>query len=438
MAPTGVRINRRRSAVFAVAALSMAAGFAAPRSAAASSAAAPGSITIGVDHGDLANQQPQNGRLFEYTDFFSRSATVHRGEAINFQTAPFAFHIVALARDEQKARAVYPIVFNEKDDPKAPSGAPKIGFGPSNFPILNGSTSHPATGQVDFTRPNGPPLCGATGEAICVFTGGNQVQVAGPNFSPTASSWNVSIDAPVGTYHFFCYIHPQMSGVLHVVGRDAAVTTQAQINRESAEQFAASRAQARDVEAHLNVIRHSDEQPGHRTFWVHVGAAAANNRVAIDEMLPNPLHTGPLPLVRGDRVVYLWRDTHNVHSVLFPAMPPTFSNDVVPFGFDCASGYVPAGAGPPCPDPGEPPPSSPPFNPPFELIADPGNAAPGTLISSPTQLVDSGVRVGAAYGLDGSESWSVRTGSSTTTGTTPYLFHCTIHDFMVGALVVSH
>lgn len=32
-------------------------------------AAAGSPLVIGVDHADFANQQPQAGRLFEYTDF---------------------------------------------------------------------------------------------------------------------------------------------------------------------------------------------------------------------------------------------------------------------------------------------------------------------------------------------------------------------------------
>jgi hypothetical protein len=405
---------------------------------AAPTTAGPRLVNIGVDHADPANQQPQKGRLFEYTDFFSRSISVHRGEVVDFQTTPFAFHVVAVARDEAKARAVYPIAFNDRDEHGAPSGKPKIGFGPSNFPIVDGSTSNPASGQVDFTRPNGPPVCGATGEANCVFTGGNQVQVAGPNVSFTGpADWKVTINAPVGVYHFFCYIHPHMSGVLHVVGRDHWATTQTDITEDSARQFAASRRQALDVESDLNRIRHSADAPGHRTFWIRVGAAAADNHVAIDEIFPNPQTTGPLQLDRGDRVVYLWDDPHNVHSIFFPARPPTFSNDVGPFGFDCAAGYVPAGSAPPCSETHEHGLTSPPFNPPFELIADPGNAPPGTVVARRTQLIDSGIRVGTGYGLDpSSQFWSVRTDSSTATGAAPYLFHCTVHDFMVGAFVV--
>ena len=44
--------------------------------------AAPQPLVIGVDHADPANQQPERGRNFEYTDFFSRDASVHSGDTV--------------------------------------------------------------------------------------------------------------------------------------------------------------------------------------------------------------------------------------------------------------------------------------------------------------------------------------------------------------------
>lgn len=405
-------------------------------------ASTPSSVAIGVDHVDNVNSQPQLGKLFEYTDFFSRNVTVHAGEVVDFKTAPFAFHIIALAKDEAAARLVYPFVYNDRDDRNAASGAKNIGFGPSNYPITGGSTTHPLSGVVDFARPNGPPDCGTAAEASCVFKGGSDVEVAGVNVSGTNSpaDWRIKINAAPGTYHFFCYVHPNMSGTLHVVDSSDPVTTQAQINQASAKQFRDDRAAAEKVEAAANHVAHSSGPPGQRTYLVRVGLSAANDHVAIDEMFPNPQTvTGGIPVLRrGDRVQYLWRDDHNVHSVFFPAKPPGFANDIGPIGFDCDSGYVPAGGQPPCSETGERGPTSPPFNPPFEVIGDPGNAGGNTLLTNQAQLADSGLRVGTGYGLTpSSQSWSVRTSGSTATGSQPYLFHCTIHDFMVGAFIVQ-
>lgn len=78
-------------------------------------AAAASPLVIGVDHADSANQQPFAGRVFEYTDFFSRHVTVHTGDRIDLQSAPASFHIVALARTELWARSTYPVALADND-----------------------------------------------------------------------------------------------------------------------------------------------------------------------------------------------------------------------------------------------------------------------------------------------------------------------------------
>ncbi len=399
--------------------------------AALSVAAAPHTVVIGVDHADPANQDPAKGRLFEYTDFFSRSVTVHRGDVVNFRTAPASFHIVGLARTEAEAQAAYPVATLDTDDPDAPNGAPKIMFGPSNFPIVDGNTSGDLS-AVDFSRPNGPPDCGRPdlGEPDCVYSGGNDIDVAGPNlnFGPTGpqpADWRVKIDAAPGKYTYLCFIHPGMRGTLKVVGSSQPTTSQAQIDHKSFGQFIADRAQAIAAEKAANVVSYSGGAPGSRTYVFKVGIGAASNHVAIDEMLPNPVTVpgGAPALTAGDKVRFDWVDTHNVHTVFFP----TTVEETTPFGFDCDSGFVPP-FGPPCFETGET------FAP--ELIGDPGNAPPGTLLTSPSAIVDSGLLVGTGYGLSPSvQTWHVATNGSTGSGS--YSFRCAIHDFMIGSFSVG-
>jgi plastocyanin len=405
-------------------------------------------LVIGVDHVDARNQDPPSGRLFEYTDFFSRTVTVARGTTLDFRTAPNAFHIIGISADETAARAAYPVGTN---DGTAANG-PRIALGPSNFPIQNGSLTHPLGPGVHIAadRSQGPPLCGvpydvslAPGQTFpatppCTFTGGADVEVAGPN--PTSDGqgnalsgdWNITVNAPLGTYAFFCFIHPHMTGTLKVVEKGGpGVTTQADVTARSASQFASDRGQALDAEAAANVVQWSGGAPGKRTYQVSIGIGAAGDRVAIDEMLPNPqtVKGGPPHLVRGDQVLMTWRDSHNVHSVFLPAQPPTFANAPSPFGLDCVGGgYSPFGPGPPSCVPqleaGAP-----------EAIFDPGTNRSGGALTSPSATVDTGVLVGAGYLLNPTPTWSARVTSDTAGGT--YLFHCTIHDFMVGALVVT-
>jgi len=403
-------------------------------------AAATAPLVIGVDHGDFANQQPfpPFNRLFEYTDFFSRQVTIHTGDTIDFRSAPGSFHIVALARTELWARSTYPVALADNDgggltDIATGSGTNKLAFGPSNFPITGGS--HHGGGAIDFTRGFGPPACGVAllGEAACTFSGGQDVEVLGPEIGVDYATGNlgfadqlVNITAQPGRYHYFCYIHPGMRGVLDVVGSGAGISTQAEIDAASNAQFASDQAQALAVEQQTNQVEFTGGAPGTRSYTVHVGIAAADNHVAIDEMFPR----APLNLAPGDSVQYLWRDPHNVHSVAFPAENPDVSLPE-PFGFDCGTSYngIPPTPGPPpiCVEPGDTQ---------FEVIGDPGNAGPGTVLSDPSLVVDSGVLGGTGYGVSPSaQSWWLATNGTSTPGA--YHFQCTIHDWMQGTLTLG-
>ncbi len=406
-----------------------------------SAAAGPGpqTLTIGVDWADAANQQPAAGRVFEYTDFFSREVSIHSGDSLDFRTAPGAFHIVSLAKSERVARKVYPVAFADTDkdgaDIATGSGVAKVVFGPSNFPITGGSTH--GGGSIAVNNGFGPPVCGvaAFGQAPCTFRGADDIEVIGPTIgldptgTPAFVDQLVHITAAPGEYDYFCFIHPGMRGKLNVVDADDKTTTQAEIDRTSRDQFEDDRDAGLDLEADANQIRFSgDGDPGSRIFQVQVGVGSPRSHVAIDEMLPNK----PLNLSPGDRVHYTWADPHNVHTVTFPANTKLPE----PFGFDCGTnppGYI----GIP-PVPGTPPPAicfEPGQSQP-EAIGDPGNAPPGTRLRKPTLLVDAGLRLGTAYDVHPSiQTWSLKTDSHTAAGI--YMFQCTVHDWMQGTLKVN-
>ncbi|HLZ30534.1 MAG TPA: hypothetical protein VKV73_24725 [Chloroflexota bacterium] len=435
---------RSRALVTGVFAVSWMVAMAAPVSARSVPPTGPQTLTIGVDWADAANQNPFAGRVFEYTDFFSRTVRIHSGDTLDFHTAPGAFHIVSLAKSEQVARMVYPVALADADhdgaDIATGSGVDKVIFGPSNFPITGGSTH--GGGSIAFNNGFGPPVCGvaALGQQPCTFAGGDDIEVIGPTpgfdatGNPAFVDQLVHVTATPGEYDYFCFIHPGMRGKLQVVDAQDGTTTQADINRRSMEQFERDRAAGLDLEADANRVTFSGEQPGSRTYNVHVGVGNPESHVAIDEMLP----TQQLNLMPGDRVRYLWADPHNVHSVAFPAFPFPATNPSLPepFGFDCgpnAPFYIGIpnvpGAPPPrvCVEPGDSQP---------EGIGDPGNAAPGTRLTSPAQVVDAGVRVGTAYGVHpSSQAWSVTTDDQTTAGT--YRFKCQVHDWMQGVLKVG-
>ena len=379
-------------------------------------------LVIGVDHVDLANQQPEKFRLFEYTDFFSRTVRIHKGDTLDFQTAPGAFHIVALARSETAAQSAYPIALLDRDDPPAiGSGKPKIELGPAGGSITNGTTH--GGGIVGDPNAFPPTNCGLVqfGQAPCTFRGGDDVESAGGvagfgSTGPAPIDWKITINANPGTYDMFCYIHPGMRGKVTVVGNgegedqsqsddNGSVTTQTQIDAAAAVQFRADREAALEAERAANVVHFRGEDPGERRYEQNVGISAADNHVAIDEMLPQKLD-----LKQGDRVHFVWADPHNIHTATFPT----------------DSANLPPSAGPDVEAPGEA----------FEIVGDPGNTSAGTLLKSPTTVVDAGLFFGRGFGLHPSaQDWSLSTNASTETGT--YAFQCTIHDFMHGNLVVK-
>lgn len=115
-------------------------------------------LVIGVDHPDMDNQRPDMARVFEYTDFFARDATIHSGDMLDFRFAPSAFHIVALAASEDSARAVDPVAMTDAADnhPAKGTGLPKLELGPSTGPNLGGSNK----GGGTIGGLNDIPSCG--------------------------------------------------------------------------------------------------------------------------------------------------------------------------------------------------------------------------------------------------------------------------------------
>jgi plastocyanin len=378
-------------------------------------------VLIGVDHADQTNQDPANHRVFEYTDFFSREAQIHQGDTIKFETAPGTVHDIGMAATERGALAPYPGTLPDTADAKAPNGSVKVIQGQANGSVHGGTLA----GGGSLAQ---APQCGIAPLPTCVFGKAKSVEIAGLIAAfdnrgvPTAVDWKLKVNAPPGRYQMFCVIHPGMRGTIDVVPRDEDATTQAEIDARSAAQFAQSQAAAVAAETAAKVPRFTGEEPGHRTYQVHVGLSANNNRVAILEMLPQKL-----AVVAGDKVLYQWLDPHEAHNVVFPDQAP----DPDPFAFDCGTTFIPT-TGPPCFEKGDTQP---------EVIGDPGNAASGTVLTraktAGPPFIDSGLLFGTGYGVPGTvQRWTLRT-TAAQTATGGYTWHCSLHDFMHGDLTVS-
>ena len=364
-------------------------------------------VTIGVGHSDPANQNGFNGNpVISYTDFFGRSVSVHRGDTIDFQTQPTEFHSIAVA----PAVIPLPVFYADTDDsPAKGSGFPKVGGGPGL-----GKAFEPTT-------------CGAQGTDPCVFDGTHAVDAGGiagfDQNGPAAIDWNVQIasNTPIRDYAYFCYIHPGMQGVLHVVDSTATSDTGNQLETQSSQdQFAADQSEATSLISADNNAAPSGA-PGSRSWSVHVGDTPSSRHTSILGMMPNNLPN----VVSGDTVRFLW-GALDPHSVGFG--PDQFLPQ--PFGWDCGKSYVgiPPSNGPPPP----PPPCTEFENGQPEIVLDPGTRGPGQGLNA-QQVTDSGVLVGSAYGVNpGAESWSVAAAQPGA-----YQYHCTVHDFMVGTIRVS-
>jgi plastocyanin len=369
--------------------------------------------TIGVDHFDPANQQidpstgdiPPGGKIFEYTDFFTRSVQVHSGDILDFKVA-IPDHLVQVTQgSETLARQQFPLFFPDEENALG-SGGPKILLGPAVLSSLGGGFQ---TCGADASHPCNP-ADPSTGPAITSFPNG-------PN-----SDWFVAINASPGTtFNYFCHLHPGMRGTVTVVDNsNTDIPTPAQVSTAGEQQFNDDKTEAEAAYAQAQIPSFTGGARGSRTYHVHVGLTTGDEHVAIHDMLPSALN-----LVSGDIVKYDWQ-SNVIHTVSFVAGPGLRS----PFGVDCGTSYVPLNAPPP------PLPACTEFeNGQPEIIVDPGTRASGQVLNMKFGA-DSGVLAGADYsafyGNLGSSSWAVK---SSQPGSYPY--QCTIHDWMTGTLTVS-
>ena len=380
------------------------------------SAASAQTFTIGVDHLDPANQQlDANGRpttppgvqpkVFEYTDFFTRSIKVHQGDTVDFLFA-IPDHLIQVASNEAAARQQLPLFTPDEttavEGNALGSGGPKVVLGPAVF--------------LNF---GGAPTCGQTAATQCVFNGSGP---SDPGFASATPDWFLQVNAPAGTYTYFCHLHPGMRGTLQVVANNVAVQSQGQIDRQSAAQFRRAQREAVALYNEANQVEAEQEDSGSTVYNVHVGVTSEDRHIAIHDMLPSNLSLKP-----GDIVRYHWQ-TNVIHTVEFAP--------VSPFGVDCETSYAPLNDPnvlPPCPS------GAPEFNEPsppiapFELIGDPGSQVSGALL---TDTTDSGLLVGSSYaryyGSLGSDHWSVKAGA-----VGAHQYFCAIHDWMTGTITVG-
>lgn len=379
------------------------------------SAASPQTFVIGVDHADPANQQLDASghstappgvqpKVFEYTDFFTRSIKVHQGDTVDFRFA-IPDHLIQVASNEAAARQALPLFTPDEvtavEGNALGSGGPKIVLGPAVF--------------LGF---GGTPTCGQTFAGACSFNGSVP---SDPGFAASTPDWFVQINAAPASYTYFCHLHPGMRGTLDVVRGNRDIQPQSQIDRLAAAQFRRAQREAVALYDEANQVEAEQHDSGPTVYNVHVGVTSRDRHIAIHDMLPSNLSLKP-----GDMVRYQWQ-TNVIHTVEFAPISP--------FGADCETSYAPLNdpnALPICPS-GAIEFNEPSAIAPFEVIGDSGSQVSGALL---TDTTDSGLIVGSSYaqyyGGLGADHWSVKAG-----GLGAHQYFCAIHDWMTGTITVG-
>ena len=354
------------------------------------------------------------GHVWEFNDFFPRTATIATGGTFQFTNE--GFHTATLLPANWSVAAdndVNGIAAADIDDTALnPNGTIK---GIENIAAIN---PVPAQG------------CG-TPDAPCVFDGTGIVSMgisfAGPPGPP--APFVVTVTAPAGTYSFHCRVHPWMVGTLNVVAAGApGVTTAASADAAAATQAAADVAAGMAAEAAASKAGKVKHANGTTTWTLTVGTSDAAGHVGVLDMLPRKV-----TIKKGDTVVWRPRDRNEFHTVTFPK------------GLETAFAVLCEGPG------GKDTPAVPTVNPPMspfdfgcngrpadEIEAPGGNGV--TTITSAKTVSDSGLvayrTVAAGFDLPAQtvlSSWRV-TFAGAKAGT--YHYVCQIHEGMAGTIVV--
>ena len=195
---------------------------------------------------------------FEYLAYYPDHLQVHRGDTVHFRRD--GFHTVTFSPSDQPRAG-----WLRRDEIEGVTG-------------MYGNLADPTCGH-DASVPD------------CVLSGGEQV---------VSSGWDdlrLKIDAPEGSYTYYCLLHPGMEGELQVVGDGEPIPTPAEVDALRQQQVAT------DTENGAALIAASQtpkvEAVGDHLRWtIKAGDVTSDDRVAVLRYLPSNLSVAP-----GDEVV---------------------------------------------------------------------------------------------------------------------------------------
>ena len=379
------------------------------------SVAAPGTSDAVAKGGKVVVQagaiHPTNRDApYEYTRYYPEVLNVHRGQTVVWKI--FGFHSITFSKTGKPP-------FYRTDELPGTYAIPERWAFASDC----GRSSKPCVVQATTKfLSSGPPL----------FSG---------------DPFTAKIDAPPGSYAYFCTVHPGMKGTIRVVGAAAPVPTQKQIDAQIASAVRADSAAA-------DALFRADQKPvstvnaeGQRVWRGLLGDSTRDNHVSILAFMPTNLDIGA-----GDAVHYVFRDhtVNELHTVTFPTQA-TGGFDPFPHGlggfgiyFSCDFDGPTAGLkgvpglwpvmGPACPAA-------------LELVHAPwmteGHPAPDNQVLTPATYHDSGLLIPQASSKGfrflpdtGRELPSSFDAGFPAAGT--FTFECNIHvDLMTASITVT-
>ena len=216
---------------------------------------------------------------YEYTRYYPEVLDVHRGQTVTWKI--FGFHSITFSKS-------------------APPGFYRTDEVPGTYAV-----------PERWAFGSG---CGLSEGTACKLTPGTRFLSSGTPIV-AAGPFSATIDAPPGTYRYFCTVHPGMAGKINVVRSGEPVKTQRQVDAEIASQVRADSANA-------DALFRADQRPvstltadGQREWRGLLGDSTRDNHVSILAFMPTNLE-----IAAGDKVRYTYRDhtVNEIHTVTFP------------------------------------------------------------------------------------------------------------------------
>jgi plastocyanin len=227
--------------------------------------------------------KPPTHEPWTFLRFFPKAITVHQGDVIDAAWAGVgAPHTATLvpADDAEAWRATY-------QGPPGPQDPATYPYAVQTLDTFVGGDDGDVILNPSVAAPSDPTCGGAT--APCVFDGTGVVssgflssnQVAEPSF-------DVQMDAPVGTYSFVCLVHPGMQETVHVVAPDATIPSPDDVAAKTAKQVRhAKRVYGEQADEQAQTVTEEALPHGHTRYSIWAGGFSHN--VSADEFVDRGL-----------------------------------------------------------------------------------------------------------------------------------------------------